>query len=75
MAAETIIAQFVSEEGEKVGPQVNLPKNISANQLETLLNQFLSNVNLYFKRDVHSFFGFSRIRTKNFHTPSSSMIT
>jgi ribosome assembly protein 4 len=43
-ASQTIIAQFESENGEKTGPQLNIPKNISANQLETLLNQLLSNV-------------------------------
>jgi hypothetical protein len=40
----TVIAQFVSEAGENAGPQLNLPKDVSANQLETLLNQLLTNV-------------------------------
>jgi hypothetical protein len=40
----TIIAQFVTEQGEKTGSQLNIPLNTTTSQLEMLVNHLLSNV-------------------------------
>lgn len=48
----TAIAQFVSDEGVKAGPPLDIPLGISTKQLETLLNELLSNE----ERHPYSFF-------------------
>ena len=43
-AKGTIIAQFVAENGDKTGTQLNLPVETTTSQLEILINHLLSNV-------------------------------
>jgi len=38
---ETVIARFQNKEGEAIGPQVSLPLSITADQLQTLLNNHI----------------------------------
>jgi len=39
--AETLIAQFVTTDGEDTGPKLALPKDISVEQMHTLLNEHI----------------------------------
>eukprot|EP01114_Cavostelium_apophysatum_P022517 TRINITY_DN8175_c0_g1_i1.p1 TRINITY_DN8175_c0_g1~~TRINITY_DN8175_c0_g1_i1.p1 ORF type:complete len:412 (-),score=73.95 TRINITY_DN8175_c0_g1_i1:241-1476(-) len=48
-----VIAQFVSDAGESVGPEVEVPINISHDQLETLLNHLQNNQD---EKNPYSFF-------------------
>lgn len=41
LASETLIAQFVTTEGETAGPKLALPRDISLSQLHTLLNDHI----------------------------------
>lgn len=43
----TIQARFVSENGEEVGPPIDLPIEISTQQLELILNALLKNVSFF----------------------------
>jgi len=40
----SVIAQFVTAEGEATGPQVSLPLDINQEQLQFLINELLTNV-------------------------------
>jgi hypothetical protein len=40
-SSETLIAQFVTTEGELSGPKMALPKDITLEQLHTLLNDHI----------------------------------
>ena len=44
---KNIIAQFTPEQGDPIGPQMQLPVNISNNQLDDVLNKLLKNVLLF----------------------------
>ena len=44
MEKATIIAQFVSETGDKTGSQLNIPEDTTPAQLEILVNHLLTNV-------------------------------
>lgn len=44
LAEPTIIANFKSADGISAGPSLNLPVNVTPEQLEMILNQILSNV-------------------------------
>lgn len=48
----TIFAQFRSPEGEALGPQLEVPLNLSPKQLNGVLNELLSNE----KTDPYSFY-------------------
>lgn len=48
----TIFAQFRSPEGEALGPQLEVPLNLSPKQLNGVLNELLSND----KTDPYSFY-------------------
>lgn len=41
--AGTVIAQFETAEGERTGPQLDIPLNTTANQLQLIINQLLNN--------------------------------
>lgn len=41
---QSVIAQFKSVDGESTGPPLNLPVNVTPDQLEMLLNQLMNTV-------------------------------
>jgi ribosome assembly protein 4 len=43
--AQQVVAQFKNSDGENVGPPLNLPSDVTPDQLHLLLNQILENVN------------------------------
>ena len=43
---QTIIAQFVTNDGKTTGSQLELPVNTSSTQLEAIINHLLSNVRI-----------------------------
>ncbi|KAJ2825011.1 ribosome assembly [Coemansia erecta] len=46
MAHTTILAQFQSSDGDKTGPPLSLPADVTAEQLSVLINKFLENEEL-----------------------------
>lgn len=55
----TIMARFQAEDGTLSGPALSLPVEITAEQLELVINQILGNVSFSFERVLI-------IRMKNF---------
>ena len=66
-----VIAQLVSTEGETAGPQLDLPHDITTEQLETLLNDLLKIVRAHLILYAYFFKTAHQQRSRVIDTPAS----
>jgi transcriptional regulator of heat shock response len=71
-AEDSILAVFQSTDGQTAGPSLQLPANITPEQLELLLNQLLQNVLIKYLEPINIKYhhGHAHHRMRNYLIPS-----